>query len=137
MNTFTMIELLVTPRNENIISEFLHSYMNIRFVREDNERCLIVVNGNNMLVGIGYSYNNFLKYLCIHSDYRRMGIGRRIVNKFLESFEIIILEIPLMLYIGKDDSNVDTIMFGSTAMNFYSKYFNLTTVSENLYSISR
>ena len=66
-----------------------------------------------------------------------MGIWKRLVNIFLEYSETLNLEIQVVPYAFEDESGNSNISIGSTAMNFYNKYFNVTHISGNLYSISK
>ena len=81
--------------------------------KENQYDVLLCIDKNNKkIISVGIVIKkdlNELKYLCVIESYRNKGIGTKIVNKFLNKYDILYLEIS---------SN-------NKAYNFYFSKFNL------------
>lgn len=126
-----MIELTnPVGRTLEAIGGFVTSNMNLEFVPNSGSMCLVVIDENQSIVGLAYTYENFLKYLCVDKNCRRMGIGRRLVERLLKKHNSLLLQIQTeVVPVG------DTFTIGSIGWNFYNKHFDIETIEFGKYRL--
>jgi len=119
-----------TEKTLKVIYEFILDNMSIEFIPNEGAKCLIVNDDKGQLMGVAYYYENFLKYICVNKQYRRMGIGKRLVDKLLEQYESLLLEIRSeVILVGSE------LTIGSMGWNFYNKYYDVEAIEFGKYRL--
>ena len=137
MATISLLELNGRPKDEYIytIGDYWSSVTKTEFSYHGPDKIILALVNRMDIVGMGYRYNNRLLNLCVSLEYRRKGIGKKIIEKLLDGIDDGLLITPIV-----DKCYVDEhgeVYISSEALGFYIRHFDVTTEGTCLYRIRR
>jgi GNAT superfamily N-acetyltransferase len=129
-NIITLIEFdSLKDHNVDAIDLFLVRNMNLKFYYYGGD-CIVALKDKKEIVGVGYSRNGILEYLCTKWNYRNKGIGTKILTRLLEKNEVLRFKVPSCTVLTEEN-----VVCYPGCLSFYYRNFSTIRISNHEYEI--